>query len=333
MVDRSIARIVDGEDMEAAPVMSIFDTIVAWFATGANGISNADISTSAAIDGAKLSLDNNTAWAAQHATDGSHKIVSNGAQAMRLTWTSVDRIDMAAEILQLQNQATEMSICDDGDSTYEWAVYANITNAVGESGKFNTFTRTTYTTYYIFALYDSAAQTKTLVFTPNYSAVDTNFWTAMATFNAAVGGGALYDYAKLVGSVYNVSYSGTHELWQPRVIPGSAVATSAFMPGIPLIKYGTYVGDDTERAITGVGFRPDIVFVWSDYSPAGSWVYPSLKTADMASGTSMYSGGSHGASSGIKTLDADGFTVYGNGWTNASPYNYYYVAIRVHSIS
>jgi hypothetical protein len=330
MVDRSIDRIVDGEDMEATPVMAIFDTIVAWFATGANGISNADISTSAAIDGAKLSLDNNTAWAAQHATDGSHKIVSNGAQAMRLTWTSIDRIDMAAEILQLQNQAGAMSICDDGDSTYEWSVYANITNAVGESGKFNTFTRTTYTNYYLFALYDATAQTKTLVYTPTYSGVGTAFWSAMATFNTAVGGGALYDYAKLVGVVYNVSYSGTHELLRPRVIPGGVAATSAYAPTIPLVAVGTYTGDGAAtQAVTGVGFRPDIVMILPHNSSLGACVVTNTMGAGYAKAMSVDSY----VTGYVNTLDADGFTAEGATTFNYSAVVYSYIAIKVHTDS
>ena len=99
------------------------------------------------------------------------------------------------------------------------------------------------------------------------------------------------------------------------------------------MKVGTYTGDGgATKAITGVGFLPDVVFVFPMLNDS---LNVSVKTTDMGSTNSKLLGGSKVVTDSIRSLDADGFTVgYGDGNKAAGDMNisgatYCYVAAVV----
>ena len=84
-------------------------------------------------------------------------------------------------------------------------------------------------------------------------------------------------------------------------------------------KVGTYTGDNTpNRAITGVGFQPTAVTVvpLSGTNPAF------IKTVDFVAGDSHKLSDNTTVSTGIDTLDADGFTVDADANVNTVVYAY-----------
>jgi uncharacterized repeat protein (TIGR01451 family) len=91
------------------------------------------------------------------------------------------------------------------------------------------------------------------------------------------------------------------------------------------IRTGSYTGNgDPVRTISGVGFRPDVVFLQGDIDQ------PTLvKTSSMIGGVCKELGTNSVASvSGILSLDAGGFTVDGTAPANADGTEYYWVAYR-----
>lgn len=95
-----------------------------------------------------------------------------------------------------------------------------------------------------------------------------------------------------------------------------------------LVQYGSYTGDGLDnKAITGVGFRPDVVIVKVDGNTTAVW-----KNVSMGTATAQFSSGSS-LSDSIKSLDSDGFTV-GTGTTaNTSGNTYYYVALKANGMN
>jgi hypothetical protein len=93
----------------------------------------------------------------------------------------------------------------------------------------------------------------------------------------------------------------------------------AFKASAGFLKLGTYAGDGTSgRAITGVGFSPDALFVFD----AGN--QEAVFTNAAAGGTTFDFGGSANAA-WIPSLDADGFTLGSDNRVNGSGRTYYYV--------
>ena len=87
---------------------------------------------------------------------------------------------------------------------------------------------------------------------------------------------------------------------------------------------GSYSGNDTDsRAITGVGFAPDMVYIVPGTAQSRVW-RPSTLAGDnslvLPSGT---------AANLIQTLDSDGFTLGNDARVNVSPNIYHYVAFRL----
>lgn len=88
-------------------------------------------------------------------------------------------------------------------------------------------------------------------------------------------------------------------------------------------KVGSFTGDGTSaRGITGLDFGPTMVMV----IPLTGSNAAFIKTVDMASGDSHKFSDDTTSTTGIKTLDADGFTVDADANVNAAVYQY--VAIR-----
>ena len=88
---------------------------------------------------------------------------------------------------------------------------------------------------------------------------------------------------------------------------------------------GSYTGNATDdRAITGVGFQPDLVLIHGSGSGSGAWrvdVHVGDLSADWSSSTGD-------AANKIQTLDSDGFTVGTDADVNTNSTVYYWMAFR-----
>lgn len=92
-----------------------------------------------------------------------------------------------------------------------------------------------------------------------------------------------------------------------------------------LVKTGQYTGDgNTTLAVTGVGFQPHFVMVKSRTTAQVA----SIRTSDMGTNESKPISNLAVVTDGVRSLDADGFTVGNNARVNANTVVYDYVAVR-----
>ena len=85
---------------------------------------------------------------------------------------------------------------------------------------------------------------------------------------------------------------------------------------------GVYAGNGIDnRAITGIGFKPEFLFVMSD---GGEDI--AFATKDMVSGTVCNIGNSCGQINTVESLDTNGFTVGTDNMSNRNSRNYYWIA-------
>jgi hypothetical protein len=93
-----------------------------------------------------------------------------------------------------------------------------------------------------------------------------------------------------------------------------------------LVKYGSYTGSGADNnAITGVGFQPKYVLIRRGDSTEAGTCHKTNTFTTTNSMTIPDSGAVNGAT-GIKSLDADGFTLGTLANVNASTVTYYYLA-------
>jgi hypothetical protein len=91
------------------------------------------------------------------------------------------------------------------------------------------------------------------------------------------------------------------------------------------VSVGTYVGNGSVRSITGAGFTPKVILIYSDCTSAtGNAAGSVFKTADM--GTYSYLWGDNDKSLGISSIDADGFSLTTADFANKTGSNYYWAA-------
>ncbi len=101
-----------------------------------------------------------------------------------------------------------------------------------------------------------------------------------------------------------------------------AVGADQLATGIARVKVDTYVGNtESAHTITGVGFTPIMLFVVR----INGGTEAALRMASMTGSNNLATGGA--MSSGILSLDADGFTVGTNTRVNSSGLTYCYIAI------
>lgn len=96
------------------------------------------------------------------------------------------------------------------------------------------------------------------------------------------------------------------------------------------IQVGSYVGDGTDnRAITGLGFQPDMVLLKDDSTGGGEGVLfkTSTMTGEQTLALAEVDAGTLTAVNHIQSLDSDGFTVGSDADVNTANILYYYVAI------
>jgi hypothetical protein len=99
--------------------------------------------------------------------------------------------------------------------------------------------------------------------------------------------------------------------------PSNTFTAASSFPGIRVAS-GSYTGNNTDdRAITGVGFQPDMVIVKSDDNAGVAEIRTSTMTGD---NTKPMAGNTGLTANLIQSLDSNGFTI-GGGNPNASPVN------------
>lgn len=89
---------------------------------------------------------------------------------------------------------------------------------------------------------------------------------------------------------------------------------------------GSYTGDgNTTKAITAVGFQPDLVVIKRSGATAGVWRSSTMSTnvANFFHAAAENTGGTY-----FTTLDATGFTVGNNAAVNTNANTYYYIAFK-----
>jgi hypothetical protein len=107
--------------------------------------------------------------------------------------------------------------------------------------------------------------------------------------------------------------------------PGNTFAASSSFPGIRVAS-GAYTGNGTAgRAITGVGFQPDVVIVKSDDNSGVAEIRTSTMTGD---NTKPMSGATALTTGLIQSLGSDGFTLGSNNAVNRNGRAYHYVAMK-----
>ncbi|HSE46005.1 MAG TPA: hypothetical protein VLA89_11830 [Gemmatimonadales bacterium] len=89
---------------------------------------------------------------------------------------------------------------------------------------------------------------------------------------------------------------------------------------------GTYTGNGSSQAITGLGFQPGAVIIASnDATTRVQWA-----SSDMPTGHCSNFGAAGGVTNGtgVTSLDSGGFTVSSNAGINANTVTYYFIAIK-----
>ena len=98
---------------------------------------------------------------------------------------------------------------------------------------------------------------------------------------------------------------------------GNSFAAATSFPGIRVAS-GSYTGNNTDaRAITGVGFQPDVVMVKSDDNAGVAEIRTSTMSGDL---TKPMTGTTALTANLIQSLDSNGFTI-GGGGASANPVN------------
>jgi hypothetical protein len=104
---------------------------------------------------------------------------------------------------------------------------------------------------------------------------------------------------------------------------GGSYLVAFFLKDTTCIAYGRYTGNGTSKAISGLGFQPDIVMVKRD---GLNWAC--IKTDTMGGTASVNMEGDVALSTAITSLDVDGFSVGASAFANANGDDYYWVAIK-----
>jgi hypothetical protein len=107
--------------------------------------------------------------------------------------------------------------------------------------------------------------------------------------------------------------------------PGNSITAATSFPGIRVAS-GAYTGNGTDsRAITGVGFQPDVVIVKSDDNSGVSEIRTSTMTGD---NTKPMTGNTALTANLIQSLNANGFTLGTNNAVNRNARAYHWVAFK-----
>src|SRR3954447_20449763 len=118
--------------------------------------------------------------------------------------------------------------------------------------------------------------------------------------------------ALMVAAAWTTASSGA-SFTASKSNPSNSFAASSAFPGIRVAS-GSYTGNGTDnRAITGVGFQPDVVMVKSDDNSGVAEIRTSTMAGDA---TKPMTGNTALTANLIQSLDSNGFTIGGGGGSN-----------------
>ncbi len=93
-------------------------------------------------------------------------------------------------------------------------------------------------------------------------------------------------------------------------------------PGV--IAVGSYIGNGVDsRAITGIGFQPNVVIIKGDTAQQGCF-----RTSDIAGDSALLFGAAAESADRIQSLDIDGFIIGTAAPVNSDTVTYYWIALR-----
>ena len=94
-----------------------------------------------------------------------------------------------------------------------------------------------------------------------------------------------------------------------------------------VMAHGSYTGNGSDdRSITGVGFKPDIVFVFNDVSGESHIVRTKDMAGDLTAGLNQSAAD---AANKVQSLDSDGFTIGSHNAVNSNTKVYYWLAFKI----
>jgi len=143
-----------------------------------------------------------------------------------------------------------------------------------------------------------------------------NIWSK----NAANASGTAHSLSS-IGSISNITilkHGGAY-------LTSSAItgALLAFKASSGNIAFGGYTGNGTSQSITGVGFQPEFLLIQRDV-PAVDALF---RTSGFSSTDSKVREGSL-VTTGVTSIDSDGFTVGSGVWVNTSAVEFSWLALR-----
>src|SRR4051794_35771971 len=107
--------------------------------------------------------------------------------------------------------------------------------------------------------------------------------------------------------------------------PSNSITAATAFPGIRVAS-GSYTGTGVDsRAITGVGFQPDVVMVKSDDNSGVAEIRPSTMAGDV---TKPMTGNTALTANLIQSLDSNGFTLGNDNAVNRNSRAYHWVAFK-----
>jgi hypothetical protein len=130
--------------------------------------------------------------------------------------------------------------------------------------------------------------------------------------------------ALMVAAVWTTASSGA-SFTASKSNPSNSFAASSAFPGIRVAS-GSYTGTGVDnRAITGVGFQPDVVMVKSDDTSGVAEIRTSTMAGDL---TKPMTGNTALTANLIQSLDSNGFTLGDDNAVNRNNRTYHWVAFK-----
>lgn len=169
-----------------------------------------------------------------------------------------------------------------------------------------------------------------ITFTPDLVVIKGDAAVDAPWRSSAMSGDATYRFdpnGAAVDTIQNLQSNG-FQVGTQTTVNGSGNEYHGFaMRSVPgVLKVGSFTGDGTAALSTkGLGFKPNVVIV-----KANAAQYARILTTDMVNNTatSMYMGTTTTDTTGILTLDADGFTVGSGASVNGNGVTSQYIAIK-----
>ncbi len=246
------------------------------------------------LPGTKVDVNTNESFLREHTAAGGHSafannnadklFVTNGATPESQIAVTFDR----ATVFNLDNPSTRLRKLI--QSTAAIAYTADITVEDAVNGRESGSTEGAEEWWNVWIIYNSTEETGGAFLTE-----EANDTIAEITFPTD------YDYALLVGKVYN---NADQDFNVPLPIAGAGYA-NIFAPQFSQFATGKFTGSGASKSIVGAGFPPDMVIV--NNATNGATITRFRLRGESAFSAVFGMGGA--TETGITSLDADGFTV------------------------